>query len=342
MPINYFKGFEDTTNVLRDIGRNEQATNQQALQNTMADRQMDMNQKTFDRNQSIQDMEVQLKMTGMLFKFAGTLEENPSPEVLEGTKKYFVETFGPEGLKIAQQLPPKGTPPNEVKNWAMEKKNFLAGIYGQAKDKLHDVAPNHALFSEATGKPVFRAPGADSKFERQYYKTDNKGGKITRSAHSEEEAALFEKEGFKRGDFTPAKPSKDDLSKMGKWIKERDKHPEGSAARKFYDDKISKETQTEDKKSEMTPTAARSKKFELAKYRQKLKASGGLDDILFGQIKAADPRLSAMLGGKQDLKDINAALDEYERYLNSIIKGNNVTLGGATHAFVPGQGLMPK
>ena len=89
-------------------------------------------------------------------------------------------------------------------------------------------------------------------------------------------------------------------------------------------------------KDKMTESKAREKKYQIAKYRNKLEATGGMDEMLFGLIAKEDPELAESMKGKA-LPEAMEEIDRYERWLDKYIPDNKST----TYTWKDGK-LVPK
>lgn len=105
-----------------------------------------------------------------------------------------------------------------------------------------------------------------------------------------------------------------------------------------YEDKLKIKSKYDkkdkDAKPDLTEAQARAKLIDVAKYRQKLNASGGLDEALFAIIAKDAPELAEMLKGA-DKTEINVKLAEYETYLKGFTKKDQKRL-----KYIPGKGFV--
>ena len=75
-------------------------------------------------------------------------------------------------------------------------------------------------------------------------------------------------------------------------------------------------------KPEMTESKARDKLYQIAKYRQSIATSGGLNDVIFAMIARENPEFATTLQGKSTPEAMEE-IDRYEKYLRKFTKAES-------------------
>lgn len=75
-----------------------------------------------------------------------------------------------------------------------------------------------------------------------------------------------------------------------------------------------------EEKPAMTEAQARKRLLDVAKYRQKLKTTGGMDELLYHMIQQSNPKLAQKMAG-MDKSKLEETLNEHEEWLKTLIPG---------------------
>jgi len=100
-------------------------------------------------------------------------------------------------------------------------------------------------------------------------------------------------------------------------------------------------------KPEMNEPKAREELFKLAKWETQLDKTGGMDDMLFAMIAKDNPDLAGKMQGA-DKTEAKKFINEQRNYYKGFLTANKTAkdLGGggsgATHVYIPGQGIVLK